>query len=240
MKKLLNKNHWLLSNPIAHRGLADVSLVENTLPAFKKCIELNIPIETDLRYTKDRKIICFHDENFYRLAGINTKVCNLFGNEIKKIAIKGNNRVVFFKDLLKFVSGKVPLLIEIKHNTPKGIEKDVLTLLKGYKGDYAIQSFNPKSVIKIRKLNKNILVGQLINLSKKHQKLDLIKWRALNKFIKPNFVSCNIETLKNNSFSTPTIAWTIQNNEQLKKAKTFHKNIIFEDVSLLNPRLYSD
>lgn len=240
MREILNDNHWLLSRPIAHRGLADISTVENTLPAFKKCIELNIPIETDLRYTKDREIVCFHDKDLYRLAGINTKICELDSKELKNICIAGNNRIVFFKDFLKFVDGKVPLLIEIKHPNVKSIEKDVLNLLKDYKGDYVLQSFNPKSLMRIKKLNKSVLVGQLIEGNKKHPQLDLYKWRAVNKFIKPDFVSCNIDTLLPKSFSLPTITWTIKDSKQLNKAKRFSKNVIFEDVLLLNTHLYSD
>lgn len=35
--------------------------IENTLACFKKAIDLEIGIETDVQLTKDKKLICFHD-----------------------------------------------------------------------------------------------------------------------------------------------------------------------------------
>ena len=56
-------------NIFCHRGLYDnKKIVENTIKAFKKCIELNLALEIDIRVTKDKKIVVFHDKNLKRNA----------------------------------------------------------------------------------------------------------------------------------------------------------------------------
>ena len=46
---------------IAHRGLTNENIKENTLEAFINAIENNYDgIELDLRLTKDKKIVCLH------------------------------------------------------------------------------------------------------------------------------------------------------------------------------------
>ena len=41
---------------IAHRGLHDKNLIENSMEAFKECLKKNIAIELDLQLTKDKKV----------------------------------------------------------------------------------------------------------------------------------------------------------------------------------------
>jgi len=58
-------------NIYAHRGLFDnKKIVENTISAFKKTLLNSINIELDVRLTKDKKIIVFHDASIKRLTGI--------------------------------------------------------------------------------------------------------------------------------------------------------------------------
>jgi glycerophosphoryl diester phosphodiesterase len=42
-------------------------------------------LETDVRITKDNKILIFHDENFERLSGINKKVIDTPSTELPLI-----------------------------------------------------------------------------------------------------------------------------------------------------------
>ena len=46
-----------------HRGAS--YCIENTMPCFKKAIELKVGIETDVRLTKDNILVCFHDHEFH-------------------------------------------------------------------------------------------------------------------------------------------------------------------------------
>ena len=51
---------------IAHRG-ASAYAPENTMAAFKKAAEIGAPeVETDVRFTKDGKLLLFHDQTLDR------------------------------------------------------------------------------------------------------------------------------------------------------------------------------
>ena len=56
---------------IAHRGIHDSYIVENTLLAFLKAVEKGYAIELDVRLLKDDVIVVYHDFNLQRLTGIN-------------------------------------------------------------------------------------------------------------------------------------------------------------------------
>ena len=38
--------------------------IENTMEAFRKAVEMKVGIETDIRLTIDKKLVCFHDPGF--------------------------------------------------------------------------------------------------------------------------------------------------------------------------------
>ena len=62
---------------IAHRGLSG-KYYENTLPAFIHACKMDFyGIETDIQFTKDNKIICFHDKTTKRLIGEKHHIYNL-------------------------------------------------------------------------------------------------------------------------------------------------------------------
>jgi glycerophosphoryl diester phosphodiesterase len=50
---------------VAHRGLL-LHAPENTLPAFRACLELRIGFELDVRRTQDGHLVCLHDETLDR------------------------------------------------------------------------------------------------------------------------------------------------------------------------------
>ena len=149
---MIMKNNFLKNNIIAHRGIYDnKKIFENSLEAFKKAIDKGYAIELDLRLTKDNKIVIFHDDKLERLTNEKGYIKDKNFIELEKIKLINNSKIPTFKEVLDLVNGKVPLLIELKSNI-KGtrLEKEVVKELKNYKGEYAIQSFNPKTIIWFR------------------------------------------------------------------------------------------
>jgi glycerophosphoryl diester phosphodiesterase len=47
----------------AHRGAMGYE-IENTLESFRKALEMRVGLETDVRMTKDKELVCFHDKSF--------------------------------------------------------------------------------------------------------------------------------------------------------------------------------
>ncbi len=158
MKKF-NEDYWLFFAPTAHRGLHHgKDIPENSLTAFYLAIKNNYPIELDVHLTKDKKLVVFHDDNLFRVTGKNADIRDSMYDDIKDLKLYDSDETIpLFSEVLKLVDGKVPLLIEIKQQKQKGIEKAVLDELKNYSGEFAIQSFDPFVLFKIKKLDKNIV-----------------------------------------------------------------------------------
>jgi len=243
--KQIKKNSWLIKVPIAHRGLhtCDNIIPENSLAAFENAISNNYAIELDIQLSKDNEIVVFHDFNLKRLCNIHKNVNELNLSELKKINLANSNeKIPTLAEVLNFVNDKVPLLIEIKNETLSNIlESKLDILLRSYKGRFAIQSFNPKSLNWFYKNNKEITRGQL-SYSFYDEKLNFVKKFLLknmfyNFLSHPHFIAYGIEDLPNARVKKlrkkmPILSWTINSSSKLKKAKLFCDNIIFECIKL--------
>jgi glycerophosphoryl diester phosphodiesterase len=94
---------------IAHRG-ASVEAPENTLSAFKRAIELGSDyIECDIRLTKDKVPIVFHDDKINE-----TLISELTFEEVKS----QNENIPTLEELLSLKFNKTGLMIEIKKIDP--------------------------------------------------------------------------------------------------------------------------
>ena len=73
----------------AHRGLhsKDKSVPENSLFAFRLAVEAGYGIELDIRFTKDRQIVVFHDDTLLRMCGIDRPVDNFTYEELTELRL---------------------------------------------------------------------------------------------------------------------------------------------------------
>ena len=75
------KKKWqhLLRWDYAHRGLhqADQGIPENSLAAFGRAVDHHYGIELDVRLTRDKKLVIFHDDNLKRMCGLDRKVIDM-------------------------------------------------------------------------------------------------------------------------------------------------------------------
>lgn len=232
---------FLKYNLIAHRGLHDNIIPENSVLSFIKAIEKNYIIELDVHILKDGNVVVFHDDNLYRMTNINKKIKDTTYDEIKDLKLLNKDYYIpLFKDILNLVNGRVPLLIELKYDTKNYLLEDkVIELLKDYKGLYAIQSFNPKSLIYLRRKQINIPLGILVCDFKRSNinfiKKIILKNMLLNNKIKPDFISVNynylnnkrIKKYKNNKL---ILTWTIRNKKDIDKYKCLCDNFIVENI----------
>ena len=117
---------------IGHRGGEGV---ENTLGAIKNSIDKKIDyVEIDIQRTKDNHYIVHHDKTFKRVAGINKSPTNMTLKEIKRISLRGNERIPTLDEVLKLSKNKMNLFIELKGKTAdKKMVDDVVKLVKKYK-----------------------------------------------------------------------------------------------------------
>lgn len=154
----------------AHRGLFDEKAPENSLASFCRAIEANLGIELDVRLSKDKIPVVFHDKTLKRMCGIPKKVSELTFAELQKLSLGNTDeRIPSLAEALKLIDGRTPLLIETKlpkrHLWHHRLERKMLPLLKNYNGDFMLQSFNKFSMRwlkrKLPEIKCGILSGSL-------------------------------------------------------------------------------
>lgn len=158
----ISANHWLLTRPIAHRGLWNEKINENSISAYQNAIDNGYPIEIDLYESTDKVLYSFHDKDLKRMTGVSGLIYEKSSSEIDKLRLNNSDdRIPKFSEVLALCENKVPLLIELKNQPSKTFVKNVLDTLKDYTGEYAIQSFNPLYINAVRRYNKRIIRGIL-------------------------------------------------------------------------------
>ncbi len=233
----LKSDSWLLTKPIAHRGLWGENIIENSLSAYKNAVINGYPIEIDLYSSIDGKLFSFHDQDLERMTGKKGFIYQKTAIELKALKLKGSNEgIPTFDEVLSVVDGKVPLLIELKDQPTKNYVDKVIERLNSYKGEFAIQSFNPMYIKRVKKLApffiRGILGTKTYSKGLPFIKRQVVKYMLLNSIIKPDFISYSFEDLPLKKCKTkrlPVITWTITNEKDYKRVKPFAKNIIFEN-----------
>lgn len=231
----INADHWLLTKPVAHRGLWGGDIIENSLSAYQNAVDNGYPIEIDLHLSTDGVLFSFHDNTTTRMTGVNKNIHNLSSAEIKGLRLLDTDeQIPTFDEVLDLVDGKVPLLIEIKNQPNKKVVDKTIERLKSYKGEFAIQSFNPLYVARVKKLAPEFIRGVLASKKKSAKgwfNNFVINNMPFNFIAKPDFISHNFNGLPLNKRKVkdlPVIAWTITNKEEETLALKHAKNIIFE------------
>ncbi len=232
-------NSWLVQTPIAHRGLHDKEHPENSLSAFQRAIDGGYPIELDVQMISDGTLVVFHDESLSRLTDNDGYIKFLNKSDLDILTLKDSKeKIPTFDEVLKFVDGRTPLLIEIKNPSKVGeLEKKVIEALKDYKGQYAVQSFNPYVLEYFYKHAPNILRGQLAGFMK-HEKLAFFKKYALKRMLlnkkisHPNFISYEAKRVPNRFVrkykKIPLLVWTVTSQSEYLKVVKYCDNVIFE------------
>ena len=239
----MSRIDFLLETPIAHRGLHNSEVPENSLTAFQKAVDKHLPIELDVHVLKSGEVVVFHDMSLKRMCGIRKRIKNCTYDEIHRLRLKGTNeRIPLLSEVLKLVAGQVPLLIEIKYDkTPGKTEAPTLNILSSYKGKYAVQSFNPLSVRWFKKHAPNIPRGQLSRDYGYDKTIPPpIRVALKNLWFFPitsaDFISYNYHSLPNRYVArlrrkgVPVLCWTIKNQAESKDAAQYCDNQICENI----------
>lgn len=112
----------------AHRGYSQ-KYPEGTWLAYEKAVEAKADgFECDVRLSKDKQVICFHDRNLKRIANINKAVSRLTAAQLRQFA-----QAISLEELLELaITEKKDLLIETKHpvRSRGQIEKKVVQIVK--------------------------------------------------------------------------------------------------------------
>lgn len=239
-----------LGETIVHRGLHDVAngVQENSRPSFEAAIKGGYGIELDLQLSSDGEAMVFHDYMLERLTNETGPVQMRTAAELQSITLKiGNDPIMVLPDLLELVDGQSPLLIELKDQDGAAgpnvghLEYRVAEIMKKYKGDVAVMSFNPHSMMVMSDIAPNIPRGLTTSDFNAEFWPMLPRKRASELIAIPDFGrtgSCFIShdhrlldaapvrSLK--ARGVPILCWTVRSVEQEIKARRIADNITFE------------
>jgi glycerophosphoryl diester phosphodiesterase len=228
----------------AHRGLyhKEKAIPENSMAAFQNAIDHHYGIELDIQLSSDELMFVFHDDDTKRM----TSFCGIL-EELDSKMIKGlrlestEERIPLFSEVLKLVSGKVPLLIELKTTKRRALAvKNVLGLIKDYQGDFAFCSFDPLILLELKKQAPQYLRGLNMEYCLDHEKYSLftrviLHNALLNFLIKPDYLSLDYTFKSSVYFFTRTLfkgfgmMWALPSQEKENKIRSQCETVIFED-----------
>ena len=115
---LRNKNYPLI---VAHRG-ASIEAPENTLPAYIKAWNQEVDaVELDVRETKDRRLVCIHDENLARVSESEYAISQETLSTLKNVDVGSfhskrftNTYIPLLKEVFDCKPEKLKIFVEIK------------------------------------------------------------------------------------------------------------------------------
>jgi glycerophosphoryl diester phosphodiesterase len=224
----VDKVAWIRGGLFAHRGLHGAGAMENSPRAFVAAIERGFGIECDIQLSADGQAMVFHDWEVDRLTAESGPVVQYSAAHLGAIRLGDTGDCIpTLRQVLEQVAGRVPLLIEVKSKRElqvPAICHAVQSALEGYRGHYAVMSFDPRvprwfaehSPPTVRGLvvtqeNDNGLAGRL----RRHAAL----WHA-----RPDFLAYDIRDLPS-SFAAaqrhrglPVATWTVRSGELLDRA----------------------
>lgn len=222
------KTDFLKKNLIAHRGV-HYKYRENTIEAFRSAIRENYIIELDVHLTRDKKVIVYHDNNLKRITGINKEIKDSTYKELNNII-----RIPTLENVLNLIEGRVPIIIETKFDNKIGLlEKELSKILDKYNYEFAIQSFNPLSILWFKLNRPKYIKGYLIYsvLPSNFLVKAILNSYLLNQIIKPDYIGININYLKTKKTlklkrKYLIIGYTINNQKEYNKYKHDADNFI--------------
>ena len=212
----------------AHRG-ASGEFAEGSQAAYLAAIEQGCDgFECDVRLTKDKQIICYHDKDAKRLSNLDLKIADTNYDQLKKTI----NPLKLEQLLDLAIKCKKDLVIESKHPVPTGgeIERAVHKLLKNKSKEI------DQSGIQIFLISFSLL-ATLRNKKSSYKSGYLVSKKILAKFNPTDLIAVNIEIIRSDhSFvlnqmrkGKQVIVWTVNDENDLKLCQDLGVKAVITD-----------
>jgi glycerophosphoryl diester phosphodiesterase len=196
----------------AHRG-SSKQHPELTKVAYKAAIDEGADgFECDVRVTKDKQLVLWHDSDMQRIAGNSARIADSNFAEIKRLY----PHVMTLEELLVLArDNKKELAIETKHPVPTGslIENKVLQLIQQEKqnADIFVMSFSWLALENVRKINPHQQTVALL-----HDRFSF----AMRRFTSAQAIGPGISAFRNkphlNQDPRKLFVWTVDNANDMR------------------------
>lgn len=218
----------------AHRGLWNSSIPENSLPAFRRAREYGFGVEMDVHLTSDGETVVIHDDDLKRMCGTDKKVRDCTLRELRNFTLLDSGEgIPTLVEFLDTVGEDMPLIVEIKHDPRRDeICSKTISQLRGRKGPFCVESFDPLIVRWFRKNEKKVFRGQLaygLNVRGRYPlniKNVILSSLAVNVLGRPDFVAFDHQCEKSlpfrmmNALYHPVLAaWTVREKKAMAPEK---------------------
>lgn len=237
---------WLTEWEYAHRGLHGASQLggvpENSLQGARLAIAAGLGIECDIQRSRDDEPMVFHDWDLKRLTGEGDEVAQRTKAELKELHyLRSEETIATLPEFLDLVDGRVPLLIEIKSRQGYDVATSCFVVahaVAGYRGHYAVMSFDPRVARWFRRHCPDVPCGLVMREdeqghTQKGWQRRLALWLA-----KPDFLAYHIAALPNRWVAAlranglPILTWTVNSPETRQRALAHADVLIAEGAGL--------
>ncbi len=107
---------------VAHRGYS-TAYPENTARAFEKAVEAGADfIETDVRLSRDGRLVCWHDPDLQRIAGMHHLISELSLDKLKTVRLQQGQHILALDEVLAIARGRAGIMLDVKVPTEQMIE----------------------------------------------------------------------------------------------------------------------
>ena len=232
----------------AHRGYHDKPRIpENSLAAFRRAVEYGLGSEFDVHLIADGSLVVFHDDDLERQTGVKGSIEAYDLSNLKKLRLEGTDEAIpTFDEVLGIYEGTgLPLLIELKpvKGNHRRLAEAVCRRLDSYKGEFVLESFDPRAMMAVRKLRPDFIRGQLVqDFFKSPEGLPLYQVvllanLAFNVLVKPDFIAARIGDRRRGALKRavekvgrPEFTWTVTTAEEYRETVAAGRVPIFEQI----------
>ena len=156
---------------------------------------------------------------------------------VKNFHIKVPESFNFGYDVVDAWAAQAPDKIALCWTNDLGVHHDfTFAELKDYKGEFALQSFDPRILRQIKKQAPHILRGQLA-CKNSGQKSAFSRWvvrfMPMNFLNKPHFISycsADLPYRRAKRRGALLLCWTVRDEDEYLRVKPLVDNVIFENI----------
>jgi glycerophosphoryl diester phosphodiesterase len=174
----VKNSKWHIDAPlvIAHRG-ASLQAPENTLQAFRLAADMGADaVEMDAKLTADNHVVIHHDLTLERTTSGRGRLSSYRLSELKRLdaGIKFNRssageRIPALEEVIELVGDRLLLNIELTNYASPfdNLPEVVIDIIRKYgiQSSVLISSFNPIALLRVRKIESDMMCGLLVKSS---------------------------------------------------------------------------
>jgi glycerophosphoryl diester phosphodiesterase len=240
----MNRVAFLKTVPFAHRGLHGGAVVENSRAAFAAAIAVGHGFELDVQESAGYEAWVFHDARLERLTREVGNFRDKTESQLERIILTGTDEAIpRLSDVLRMTQGQVPVLIEIKCDGGRvnPLCLAVRRALEGYRGPFAIMSFNPLVVRwfhdHAERMVRGLVITERDDAGKKMSLWQRLKRHMMLWTAKPDFLAYDIRDLPSRFAAAqrkrglPVLTWTVRDAAQERTALQCADQPIYEKPS---------